>query len=71
MKKSQPLSVDKILIELLRQQSDTPFSNTSIRDMYLLQIPEVQRPSRNQVRKYIYRDLLLKWTPKFGQVPKL
>ena len=58
MKKSQPLSVDKILIELLRQQSDTPFSNTSIRDMYLLQIPEVQRPSRNQVRKYIYRELL-------------
>jgi hypothetical protein len=59
MKKSQPLSVDKILIELLRQQSDTPFSNTSIRDMYLLQIPEVQRPSRNQVRKYIYRELRL------------
>ncbi len=58
MKKSQPLSVDKILIELLRQRSDTPFSNTSIRDMYLLQIPEVQRPSRNQVRKYIYRELL-------------
>ena len=58
MKKSQPLSVDKILIELLRQQPDTPFSNTSIRDMYLLQIPEVQRPSRNKVRKHIYRELL-------------
>lgn len=58
MKKSQPLSVDKILIELLRQQPDTPFSNTSIRDMYLLQIPEVQRPSRNKVRKHIYREPL-------------
>lgn len=58
MKKTQRLHVDKILIELLRRQPDTPFSNTSIRDMYLLQIPEVQRPSRNQVRKHIYRELL-------------
>ncbi len=64
MKRSQPLSVDKILIELLRKQPDTPFSNTSIRDMYLLQIPEVQRPSRNQVRKHIYRELLRLETAK-------
>jgi hypothetical protein len=58
MKKTQSLRVDKILIELLRKQSDTPFSTTSIRDLYILQIPEAQRPRRNQLRKDIYRELL-------------
>ena len=58
MKKIQSLRVDKILIELLRKQLDTPFSTTSIRDLYILQIPEAQRPSRNQLRRDIYRDLL-------------
>ncbi|MBL3557600.1 MULTISPECIES: hypothetical protein [Marinobacter] len=58
MKKTERLHVDKILIELLRKQSGTPFSNTSIRDMYLLQLPEGQQPSRNQLRKHIYRELL-------------
>jgi len=52
MKKSQPLSVDKILIELLKQQPDTPFSNTTIRDMYLLQIPEVHLGSVRSTRSY-------------------
>jgi hypothetical protein len=58
MKKTQSLRVDKILIELLRKQSGTPFSTTRIRDLYILQIPEAQRPSRNQLRKDIYRELL-------------
>ena len=58
MKKTQPMHVDKILIELLRKQPGTPFSNTSIRDMYLLHLPEAQRPSRNHIRKHIYRELL-------------
>lgn len=58
MNDKQPLRVDKILIELLQKQPDTPFSNTSIRDLYLAQIPENQRPGRNQLRKYIYRELL-------------
>jgi hypothetical protein len=58
MKKPQPLHVDKILIELLRKQSDTPFSTTDIRDLYLARIPLDQRPSRNQLRKHVYRELL-------------
>lgn len=58
MEKTQSLQVDKILIELLRKQLDTPFSTTSIRDLYVLQIPEGQRPGRNQLRKHIYKELL-------------
>ncbi|WP_431474582.1 hypothetical protein RVM24_19000 [Marinobacter sp. KM021] len=58
MKKPQPLYVDNILIELLREQSDTPFSNTEIRDMYIARIPQDERPNGNQLRKHIYRELL-------------
>lgn len=58
MKKSQSLKVDKTLIELLRKQSATPFSTTDIRDLYILQLPDGQRPGRNQLRKYIYKELL-------------
>lgn len=58
MKKRQSLQVDKILIELLRKQVGAPFSTTSIRDMYVLQIPKAQRPGRNQLRKHVYRELL-------------
>lgn len=58
MEKLQSLQVDKTLIDLLRKQSDTPFSTTDIRDLYVFQIPEGQRPGRNQLRKHIYRELL-------------
>ena len=58
MENLQSLQVDKTLIDLLRKQSETPFSTTDLRDLYLLQIREDQRPSRNQLRKYIYRELL-------------
>lgn len=58
MEKSQSLKVDKILIELLQEQPNTPFSTTEIRDLYILQIPDGQRPGRNQLRKYIYKELL-------------
>lgn len=58
MTKLQSLQVDKTLIELLRKQSDTPFSTTDIRDLYVPEISESQRPDRNQLRKYIYRELL-------------
>jgi hypothetical protein len=58
MEKSQSLQVDNTLIELLRKQAGTPFSTTDIRDLYVLQIPEGQRPSRNQLRKHVYRELL-------------
>jgi len=54
----QSLKVDKTLIELLRKQSDTPFSTTKLRDLYLLQISEGHRPGRNQLRKHIYKELL-------------
>src|SRR5690554_6640300 len=58
MENLQSLQVDKTLIELLLRQSDAPFSTTDLRDLYVLQISEGQRPSRNQLRKYIYRELL-------------
>lgn len=58
MRQTRRLQVDKILVTLLREQSDTPFSTTSIRDQYSLQIPEAQRPSRNELRKHIYKELL-------------
>ncbi|HDZ38435.1 MAG TPA: hypothetical protein ENH62_09145 [Marinobacter sp.] len=58
MEKSQSLKVDKTLIKLLQKQSNTPFSTTDIRDLYILQVPEGQRPGRNQLRKYIYKELL-------------
>jgi len=58
MEKSQSLKVDKTLIELLQKQSDTPFSTTYIRDLYIREIVDRQRPGRNQLRKYIYKELL-------------
>jgi len=58
MDKSQSLKVDKTLIELLQEQSDTPFSTTDIRDLYISRVPDGQRPERNQLRKYIYKELL-------------
>ncbi|WP_218026888.1 hypothetical protein, partial [Vreelandella aquamarina] len=58
MENLQSLQVDKTLIELLRKQSNAPFSTTDLRDLYVLQISEGQRPGRNQLRKYIYRELL-------------
>ncbi|MBQ0748503.1 MAG: hypothetical protein KBT82_17610 [Marinobacter sp.] len=58
MEKSQSLKVDKILIELLREQSGTPFSTTDLRDLYIHQISDAQRPGGNQLRKYIYKELL-------------
>lgn len=58
MKKLQNLKVDETLIELLRKQVDTPFSTTDIRDRYIIHIPEDQQPDINQLRKYIYRELL-------------
>lgn len=58
MENLKSLKVDRTLIELLRKQADTPFSTTDLRDLYMLQISEGQRPGRNQLRKYIYRELL-------------
>lgn len=58
MQKLQSLQVDKTLVDLLRKQSDTPFSTTEIRDLYALRVSEGQRPDCNQLRKYIYRELL-------------
>lgn len=58
MENLQSLQVDKTLMELLRKQSNAPFSTTDLRDLYVLQISEGQRPGRNQLRKYIYRELL-------------
>ncbi|WP_091855154.1 MULTISPECIES: hypothetical protein [Marinobacter] len=58
MSEKQQLHADEILIELLRNQAGTPFSNTEIRDLYLSRIPHGQRPSANQLRKHIYRELL-------------
>lgn len=58
MKQLKSLQVDKILIELLQQQLNIPFSNTEIRDAYLAKIPKDQRPGRNQLRKHIYNELL-------------
>jgi len=58
MDKSQSLKVDKTLIELLQKQSDKPFSTTDIRDLYILRFSDGQRPESNQLRKYIYKELL-------------
>ena len=41
MSEKQQLHADEILIELLRNQAGTPFSNTEIRDLYLSRIPPV------------------------------
>lgn len=58
MNEKRQLHVDETLIELLRDQSGTPFSNTEIRDLYLSRILHGHRPSPNQLRKHIYRELL-------------
>ena len=50
--------VDRLLMELLQKRRDSPFSCTEIRDAYLVQIPESQRPDKNGLRKHIYRELL-------------
>ncbi|AFP32781.1 hypothetical protein [Marinobacter sp. BSs20148] len=52
------LRTDQILIKLLHDHSKVPFSNTSIRDRYLLALSEAERPDPSQLRKHIYKELL-------------
>lgn len=58
MRDNRVVRVDELLMELLEKRRDSPFSCTEIRDAYLTQIPDSQRPNKNGLRKHIYRELL-------------
>lgn len=58
MNKMKQIRVDQILLSLMQQLANSPFSTTLIRDLYLAQIPHPDNPDRNSIRKYIYKELL-------------
>lgn len=58
MNESKQVRVDQILLQLVKQLGNRPFSTTEIRDLYAAQIPHVQKPDRSALRKHIYRELL-------------
>lgn len=58
MNKMKTIRVDHILLSLMKQPANSPFSTTSIRDRYVAQISRCDNPDRNSVRKYIYKELL-------------
>mgnify|MGYP001627803011 CR=1 FL=1 len=58
MNEKKQICVDHILISLMEQLANSPFSTTSIRDLYVAQISRSETPDRNSIRKYIYKELL-------------
>ncbi|MBO6812978.1 MULTISPECIES: hypothetical protein [Pseudomonadota] len=58
MNEMKKIRVDHILLSLMKQQTNSPFSTTSIRDLYLAQISHPTNPDRNLIRKHIYKELL-------------
>lgn len=58
MNKMKKIRVDHILLSLMEQLANSPFSTTSIRDLYVAQISLSEAPNHNSVRKYIYKELL-------------
>lgn len=58
MNKMKQIRVDHILLSLMKELANSPFSTTSIRDLYLAQISHPDNPDRNSIRKYIYKELL-------------
>lgn len=58
MNEMKRIRVDHILLSLIKQLANSPFSTTSIRDLYLAQISHPEKPDRNSIRKYIYKELL-------------
>jgi hypothetical protein len=58
MNEKKQICVDHILISLMEKLANSPFSTTSIRDLYVAQISRSETPDRNSIRKYIYKELL-------------
>jgi hypothetical protein len=58
MTKTKRIRADHILLSLMEQLANSPFSTTSIRDLYLAQISNPENSGRNSIRKHIYRELL-------------
>ncbi len=58
MNESKRIRVDQILLQLMKQPRNSPFSTTEIRDLYAAQISEPQNLDRNSLRKHIYKELL-------------
>lgn len=59
MNEIKQIRVDQILLSLMRQFANSPFSTTAIRDLYFDRISRrAVNPDRNSIRKYIYKELL-------------
>jgi hypothetical protein len=58
MNESKQIRVDQLLLQLIKQLGDSPFSTTEIRDLYAAQISHPQKLDRSSLRKHIYRELL-------------
>ena len=58
MNESKRIRVDHVLLQLMKQLGNSPFSTTAIRDLYAAQISHPQKMDRSSLRKHIYRELL-------------
>ena len=58
MNESKRIRVDQVLLHLIKQLGNSPFSTTEIRDLYAAQISRPQNLDRGSLRKHIYKQLL-------------
>lgn len=58
MKESKRIRVDQILLQLIKQLGNSPFSTTEIRDLYAAQVSPPQKLDPSSLRKHIYKQLL-------------
>lgn len=58
MNESKRIRVDQILLQLMKQLANSPFSTTEIRDLYAAKIPQPPKLDRSSLRKHIYKQLL-------------
>ncbi|MDF0750820.1 hypothetical protein NLU14_11320 [Marinobacter sp. 71-i] len=57
MNEMKQVRVDPILLSLMKEPANNPFSTTSLRDLYVSQSSDPNQLDRNSIRKYIDKEL--------------
>ena len=57
MNEMKQVRVDPILLSLMKEPANNPFSTTSLRDLYVFQSSEPDKLDRNTIRKHIDKEL--------------
>lgn len=57
MNEMKQVRVDHILLSLMKEPANRPFSTTSLRDLYVSQSSDPDKLDRNTIRKYVDKEL--------------